>query len=314
MRFLLRLSGEHDRLPLAELRAVLEGESIEHSLELCGRLVLLDAVVDEPSFLGRLAYTLCAGEVVGEGKTLDLLAGEVFDSMEDVLSFKVYASQDIAKKFGGLLDRLGWRVDLVNPDVGIDVVDFNGVYVSAVRLDFERTYEKRKPQYRPYFHPTSMHPKLARCLVNLSHVSRGDFVVDPFCGTGGILIEAGLMGMVVGGSDVDGRMVDGCLQNLRVYGLKADIKIGDAVDMSYKADAIVTDPPYGRASYTSEDVDLLYDRFLVSARGFLDVGSHLVLMLPSDKVFETELFDVVDWFDFRIHKSLTRRIWVLTAI
>ncbi len=39
-----------------------------------------------------------------------------------------------------------------------------------------------------------MSPKLARCMVNLTGVKENDLVLDPFCGTGGILIEAGIMG------------------------------------------------------------------------------------------------------------------------
>jgi len=53
-------------------------------------------------------------------------------------------------------------------------------------------FGKRKPHMRPGFHPSSLNPKLARAFVNLTGIRKGT-IVDMFCGTGGILIEAGLI-------------------------------------------------------------------------------------------------------------------------
>ena len=39
-------------------------------------------------------------------------------------------------------------------------------------------------------------------------------IVDPFCGTGGIAIEASLLGLEVLASDLDSRMVEGTKSNL----------------------------------------------------------------------------------------------------
>jgi tRNA (guanine10-N2)-dimethyltransferase len=311
MRVLLRLSGEHISLPLAEVKAVFEGEGLEYSLDVEDRLVLAGISCEDPSILGRLAYTLQACEVLGESDSLENLAGDVFDLMGDVDSFMVCATKDVAKKFGGVLKRLGWRVDLENPDESICVVEFRGRYVAGIKLDFPRGYEGRRAQHRPYFHPTSMHPKLARCLVNLSRVRKGDILADPFCGTGGILIEAGLMGLELIGSDIDENMVSGARTNLKHYGLDARLSVGDALRTAYDVDAIVTDPPYGRASYTSEKTNSLYLGFLEWARKNMGDDSHMVLMLPSDKKVEFTGFEILESHDFRMHKSLTRRVWVL---
>ena len=48
----------------------------------------------------------------------------------------------------------------------------------------------RRPRARPFFHPAAIFPKLSRALVNLSRVGAGEVFLDPFCGTGSLLLEA----------------------------------------------------------------------------------------------------------------------------
>ncbi|GAH56289.1 unnamed protein product, partial [marine sediment metagenome] len=71
-------------------------------------------------------------------------------------------------------------------------------------------------------------PKIARALVNLSGVKEKELFLDPFCGTGGILIEAGEIGARVIGIDVQGKMVRGAEENLGFYGLNGNLIVGDA--------------------------------------------------------------------------------------
>ncbi|MBD3387753.1 MAG: methyltransferase [Candidatus Altiarchaeales archaeon] len=311
MKHILRISGEHERLPTAELEAVLEGEMLEWSFEVEGRTVVLDVVGEDPRFLQRLAYTLKAAEYLGESDSLEELAGEVYDEIGDVNSFRVRGPPDVQVKFGEILHKMGLSVDLSNPEADIVMVEFRGRHLAGLKTPLDREYEKRRPQHRPYFHPTSMHPKLARALVNLARVRPGDTVLDPFCGTGGILIEAGLMGLKVAGWDVDRRMVAGCRRNLREYGIEGEVISEDALTGSKVVDAIVTDPPYGRASYTTDEVTGLYDGFIRRAHRLLEAGSHISIVMPATYEPNTEGYEIVGSHDVRMHKSLTRRIWVL---
>src|SRR5438046_10683807 len=57
------------------------------------------------------------------------------------------------------------------------------------RIDRARL-EATKVAHRPFSLPISLHPKFARALLNLSRVPMAGFVRDPFCGTGGLLLEA----------------------------------------------------------------------------------------------------------------------------
>lgn len=311
--FMVKLSGEHDRLPLAELEAVLKSEGVECKIKASGSFHEISAESMDSSTLKRCAYVTKAYEVVATGDDIDALAGETFDNLAGVTSFRVSSNRDMQIKFGSLLTKLGMDVNLKNPEADIMVAQTRQGYSAAVSIDLARDYQKRRAQYRPYFHPTSMHPKLARACVNLLELAAGDSVLDPFCGTGGILIEAGIMGLKPFGSDIDEKMVEGARQNLREYGIEPMVSKKDALNIEGSYDGVVTDPPYGRASYASTDTSNLYCAFFKKARKLLDEGSKMVVVLPHEFRLPDGKFDVDAFFDVRMHKSLTRRVWVLTA-
>ena len=110
-------------------------------------------------------------------------------------------------------------------------------------------------QHRPFFSPISLHPKLARALVNLSSIKKGETLLDPFCGTGGIIIEAGLIGAKILGSDIEKKMIEGCKKTLEFYRIKEyELFCSDIGDIhkfvKNSVDAVVTDLPYGKSTTT----------------------------------------------------------------
>ena len=75
---------------------------------------------------------------------------------------------------------------------------------------------ERKAHLRPELQPTSLHPRLARALINLTGIRKG-ILLEPFCGAGGILLEAGLMGIKTVGYDIDKIVLKKCKINLNFY-------------------------------------------------------------------------------------------------
>ncbi len=57
-------------------------------------------------------------------------------------------------------------------------------------------------------------PRLAKILINLSGAKEGDLILDPFCGVGGIVQEAVLMGINCVGIDKDSDAIKGAKENL----------------------------------------------------------------------------------------------------
>jgi tRNA (guanine10-N2)-dimethyltransferase len=165
-----------------------------------------------------------------------------------------------------------------------------------------------------------MSPKLARGMVNLTRAKKGSVVLDPFCGTGGILIEAGIIGARVIGTDIDEKMVEGTKKNLEYCNIK-DYQIfqGDAryITLENKVDAIVTDPPYGiSASTAGIDSKKIYEESLVSMQELLKEEGYICMATPHyldihELVSHTK-FKIIEQYKIRMHKSLTRVISVLT--
>jgi tRNA (guanine10-N2)-dimethyltransferase len=157
-----------------------------------------------------------------------------------------------------------------------------------------------------------MMPRLARALVNISQVQPGEILYDPFCGTGGILLEASLAGAGILGSDFDPSMVAGCRENLD----GADLMLSDAASlpiMDGSIDAVVTDLPYGQSvRIRAATMHRLYDESLGEIRRVLAPGRRAVVVTHTDiKDIAQDHFANVDRYEQRVHKSLTRRIMVL---
>lgn len=113
---------------------------------------------------------------------------------------------------------------------------------------------------RTYVGPTSLDAALSFLMANIAHVREGTYVMDPFVGTGGILVASAHFGAVTLGMDIDMRILKGTtgviqdgrnpLTNFEQYGLKSpDLIRGDMNKLNLRPgvmfDAIITDPPYG---------------------------------------------------------------------
>ena len=62
---------------------------------------------------------------------------------------------------------------------------------------------------RPFLGPTSTSHDLAFLMVNQAEINVGDMVLDPFVGTGSILISCSAVGATAFGSDIDSRVLQG---------------------------------------------------------------------------------------------------------
>ncbi len=316
-----RLSGEHRDLPLEEIKALYEASETDFEVaERSGRLLLVEKDIDSRT-LSRLAFAreYYRVERVADLESLDrvLLALD----LKKAESFRVrclgFENNAAEEKRAGevIFESSGLAVDLEEPDAAVHLIKLNERV--AVSLDKRELggFGARDPNDRPFSHPLALKPKLARAMLNLARLREGDSVLDPFCGSGSILIEAGLMGMKAFGTDKDREMLWGCRENLGYYGADAMLEEGDATDIALEElDAVVTDPPYARASKMfDKGLDQLYSEFMGSAYRALKPGGFLVLSVPHDATLACARvgFGRVSEHSLYVHKSLTRRIVVL---
>lgn len=323
----IELSGEHPTLPRAEALAAMAAEGVEIRSALFGRgLLRVDASGPVDAAIRRLGLAHAVSE--------ELIAGD-FDSVrafakETNLSGKTFRvrasgfgvdvdSRSVEGALGADFGRTG-TVDLRNPVVDYRVLVGDEFVLGRILVRFERgRLEARKVARRRFSLPISLHPKFARALVNLSRVPRDGTVLDPFCGTGGIVLEAGDMGFRAIGFDRVRRMVEGSGATLREHGLAARVAVADAGWLPVRSGsvrAIATDPPYGRAASTrGEPVPHLYTRAFEAFADALPIGGYAAVVLPNERAVETAAarMELIERHDLRVHRSLVRHFCVFAT-
>jgi tRNA (guanine10-N2)-dimethyltransferase len=344
MEIALVLSKEHPTLPLAEVFAVLQCEGIDYQVkkEQEGLLVLNlkeDTSLHLTDIIRRLSFThevfnvlinVDENELISQAKKYPwahIIKSDYAVRVKKMDKKSILNTSELEWEIGGIIKSdVGEKaiVKLDDPSILIRIILIDGKALLGYRIGeiSKKHFYNLKPHKRPFFYPGSMSPKLARCMVNLTRIHQGETVLDPFCGTGGILIEAGIIGAKVIGTDIDYKMVKGTKENLEHCGVH-DFNVfqEDArkLELTNKVDAIVTDPPYGiSASTGGEKSEKLYQQSMVALQELLVDKSLMCLATPHyldlDEVLAGTKFKIIEQHQIRMHKSLTRVISVLEKI
>lgn len=226
-------------------------------------------------------------------------------------SFKVVVTKQAAAKITGReAAAAAWnrirkpKVDLGHPDTIIDVIITSGIaYVGIRQWTNTEDFESRRAHLRPVLHPSGMHPALARALVTLSCAAS---IHDPFCGAGGLLIEAGLAQKRVSGADIDPAMIARARVNCSQAKLRPELRVADATLWVPRVQAVIADLPYGRST-RPQALKPLLDAFLHRAQ---QSTSRAVIGLPGEISMPGE-WAVRAHFSVYVHKSMTRHFYVL---
>jgi tRNA (guanine10-N2)-dimethyltransferase len=337
------LSGEHDTLPQAELCAILESEGFSYSITHREKQLVLMEVNSEGARMAtqRAALVNHSSAIAFESGSKE---GEILQSLQQLkipqwirpnTRFGVRVTRvqrepielnidDLQGKIGSVI----WQamkgeveVSLRSPDtLFLGVINGNQFFFGRhLASRSRRSFSERRSPLRPFFVPSAIHPKIARVLVNLSRARPGSNFLDPFCGTGGLLLEAAEIGCIPIGSDIDKSMLIGSQQNLShfgvfFYGIWADARMPPLRTKSFEA--IATDPPYGRSSSTKGTAIIsLIQTSLASFAKILKPRGCLCLALPlryfTEDMIPSDSFIIKETHTMRIHRSLQRHIVVL---
>lgn len=342
MLYAFELSGEHEELPAAEVLACLKIEGLDFRLHtrfdqclvvdiagkeeeveriLKGRITerlsmthhilkIVGITENTPDAVIKLADSFEASEYIREGQSFVVRARRI--------KHYVYLPGELfEQKVGGCIYRKGFRANLKNADVEFRLILSEKAVLGILLSSIDRSaYEARNPQNKPFFYPGVLMPRIARALVNLSGIKEGEVFLDPFCGTAGILVEAGLVGAKVIGIDAQEKIVMGASMNLEAFGLDYVLMEGDACRVPFKEatiDAIVTDPPYGRsAAILAESLEELYSCALQEIRRVLKPGGIAVVVSDKDvlEYGKRAGLKVLEIYVQRVHRSLTRKITI----
>lgn len=327
MKFLFELSKDHRTLPSSEVFSCLKAEKIDYKiLESNEDVAVIDTAESEKIQIvaNRLSHTffvdqfLFSSSISTDEINKIALKNKIEKKGSIAIRYKNRSkkvdSQQIIKKLAEIYTK-NMKVSLQNPDIEIRaLITDSKVYVGLKLYSINRTqFERRKVQFRPFFSPISLHPRIARALVNISNIKKDDILLDPFCGTGGILLEAGLIGAKVIGNDIEEKMIDGCRKTLDYYEIKnyslfcSDI--GDISNHLNSVDAVVTDFPYGKSTTTKgEDMENLYLRAFESISKILKTGGRAIIGISRYDLINVgkEYLFYIETHEFRAHRSLTR--------
>jgi tRNA (guanine10-N2)-dimethyltransferase len=326
--YVLELGGDDDAFAAAEAAAAAT------DVRVVAPGLALAADVDHERFRG-LAYAHRAGERVAEAdSSVDPSVAAAVDALRDaaldregtvavrarnVRNTTAVDTQQAERELGAVLVDRGFAVDLEDPDHELRALFADGeaggtCLLAWLETESVRDYGERKPTDRPFFQPGSMDPLLARAVCNLARVDPGDRVLDPMCGTGGVLIEAGLLGARPLGTDAQAKMVAGARRNLTAYVPDFEVARADATALPLRddsVDAVVFDAPYGRQSKieSHELADLVAGALQEAHR----VADRCVLVADRDwrDAARTAGWTVADRFERRVHRSLVRSVLIL---
>lgn len=338
-RLFFLISGEHQTLPVSEVQSILKAENIDYRiLEKLTQVLRLEAdskSVDAIKFRSALTRVCCEEIFNCEASLPEILAHIRYDALEHFIENESFAVRvrrvegaapeinrvELEGELGGqLLETIKTsRVDLRNPQKTFFGVLTDNRFIFGLKIAeiIAKPFSQRGPRRKPFFHPTAMPAKLSRTMVNLAQPKRGDLLLDPFCGTGGMLVEAGMVGCRVVGFDAKPHMLRGGLKNLKHFGTEFEgLAIADArYPPITRVDCIATDPPYGRSASTlGTKTRLLVEDFLSAVCDVLTRGAKICMASPETvKIGETAEaagFKHLESHFVYVHGSLTREIVV----
>lgn len=268
------------------------------------------------------------GSSTGVGKLVERVSDHLHDKLTLSVSGYDVSEDDYDTIVRSLLDevkRAGFdKAHLLRPDnnelraeqvqsrSALDVVAFpyhGGIGLGPTVWVPDSVSMRERGTQKPTPHSDiSMSPRLARVLLNLSGLRKGQTVLDPFCGSGTILAEAFTRSMRCLGLDAKTNRVRDARENLSwlvgsVKDKGYDIRVGDARELSRmlrgtRVDAIVTEPllvPRIQARpRSSTAADLInqagevYGDALASMAEVLQPGGRIVVVVPVIETMDGE--------------------------
>jgi tRNA (guanine10-N2)-dimethyltransferase len=318
--YLLELGGEDDAFAALEARSVAADVDVVAPGLATARGLRIERVAG-------LAYTRTASRLVGRtGPSVEAArtlvtaaplaaAGPVAVRARDVRATAGVSTRAAERAVGAALVERGYEVDLDDPTNVLRVAFSDDACLVGWQVaESVRDYGERRPSDRPFVQPGGMDPLDARAVVNVAGAGPGRRVIDPMCGAGGLLVEAGTVGSAVVGADAQARMVRGARENLRAA-LDGDVETlrADATALPLRddaCDAVVFDAPYGRQSKVVGDRADLVAGALAEARR---VAARAVVV--ADRDYSTAAraagWTVATVHERRAHRSLVRHVHVL---
>jgi tRNA G10 N-methylase Trm11 len=203
------------------------------------------------------------------------------------------------------------------------------LYIARTRVVYDSMLQQYRDESRPFVSAEiSTSPKICRTLLNLAGARPGDTILDPFCGTGTLLMEAAMLGMKCIGVDINGDQVQGARSNLKWLakdmGERLDYNImkGDSRELSsivkQQVDAVAFEPLLGpiykspplrdEAEKTIKELTTLYRQVLTEVASILRPDGRVAMTIPvintSEEPISISFRDLTRGTGFALYRML----------
>jgi tRNA (guanine10-N2)-dimethyltransferase len=321
MRYIFFLSGENPKLAKAEVLYLLKSHHQLEIVDFDDQIIVVRTEKGAERLFSRLALVHEVCRLIDSCHPSEL--EDAFSKISvprqrvcvRVKGIKHKFAPEMERKLGAILWRRGAKISVSKPEITIKVYVASKAYVGfLLHSTNTKQFLLRRPNKKPFFKPGVILPRFAKALVNLTGISENEILLDPMCGTGTILMEAGLMGVRFLGVEAFDSIINGCALNLKHFNLPINVIQGDARRLPFKKEmfhALITDFPYLQSSRSYGKLVELYTDSINEFHRVLKTGRRAVIVsnMDVDKLI-LNFFKIEERFYQRIHKTLTRRIFL----
>ncbi|MGM5480278.1 MAG: TRM11 family SAM-dependent methyltransferase [Nanobdellota archaeon] len=201
------------------------------------------------------------------------------------------------------------QVSLHNPENTYLLLFADKQFFFAQQLNLNTSLFQELQKNTCYQKPTSIDPRIARVMIQLS---QGKTILDPFCGYGGILLQAASLGKTCYGGDINNTLLSQAKRYFLTAGYDAVFRCIDARYWDVPVDAIVTDIPFGKNSSLPTTHETLMTDFFKKAE---PITSRIILGCLENHEIERWIkgtsWNITSSFTWKVHRSMIRRIVTL---
>jgi tRNA (guanine6-N2)-methyltransferase len=136
----------------------------------------------------------------------------------------------------------------------------------------------------------SLKPPVAAAMIQMADLQPGQVMIDPFCGTGTILIEAALQGIVAVGGDILPQAVRSAQADVPVEAAQAVLFLWDARRLPFadsSVDGIVANLPWGKQVGLPDDLPALYRASFAEMQRVVAPDGVIVLLTSQPDLLES---------------------------
>lgn len=276
-----------------------------------------DTPINTAELMHKLGGTISIHEYVGSKKDAQqLIVAELGQLPEGKIVFAVEGDKKLGLSIKRELKAVGRSVRYVEIKNTASIIHNNilekGGHFVCINNDLYKTCSvqniegfKERDYDRPEVDSKSgmLPPKLARIMVNLAGADTNKTLLDPFCGSGTLLLEALDLGFShVHGTDLSEKAISDTQANLQWFGQSqqhsATAKICDAQKLETcfepnSIDAIATEPYMGKPLRGNERIDTLthqaeglatlYTKTFASFHNILSENGTVIFIIPRFK-------------------------------